>query len=354
MFCIAAFIVFAIIGIFSARYRVLAKKAWQCVWTKIRFKPCQVGFKEEAKSILLGKLVLRRPALARVLDKWIDVLAFVFVVLSIWSLISVFNSGLNLFVYDTCTPNNAEACALGGEACSVVSGQVGFWDSVKTGKLPHWVKVEAQTFGETVSRIPSRLKTWKAEEYVTDKNTYYQPFDPSKLTALEIIDPSCRFCSKLFVNIKEAGFENKYNLTYLAYPIPNPDDSYRFRHSYLIASYLEAAKLNPLNSSVPADWQILEKLFTGRDKDDVLFQEKFNLMYNDEQAKQVLQGWLEEIGYSPEQITKIVAEAGSDAVSARLAEQTRVVEDQIKTIKIPTIIFDGNRYDRVIGPDKLK
>jgi len=85
MFCIAAFIVFLFLGIFSVRYRKLAKKAWSCVARKITFRPCEIGFKEDAKNILIGKLILTKPKLAKFLDKWIELFAAIFVILSISS-----------------------------------------------------------------------------------------------------------------------------------------------------------------------------------------------------------------------------------------------------------------------------
>lgn len=356
MFCIAAFIIFAILGIFSASYRQLAKRAWQCVWKKIRLKPCDINFQEEMKSRLLGRLVVTKPRLARFLDRWIGALSILFVVLSIWSLVIVVNSGLNLFVYDTCNPNNAESCSLGGEACGINTGKPGFWTSLKTGQVVTWATDGATTFGQTVSRIPNRLKTWDAKEYVSEANTYYTPYDPAKPTALEIIDPGCKFCAKLFGNIKQTGFADKYNLTYLVYPIPDSrnENGYRFPHSRLIASYTEAAKLYPLDSSIPADWQILEKVFTGKDADGISFQEKINVAYTEQETESLLLSWLKEMGYSETQLQQIKEAARSGQIKDSLNRQKDMVENKIQTIKIPTIMFDGRRYDRAVGPEKLQ
>lgn len=356
MFCIAAFIIFLVLGIFSARYRKLAKKAWTCVARKITFRPCEIGFKEEAKNMLIGSLILTRPKLAKFLDKWIESLATIFVALSLWSLLIVFQSGLNLFVYDTCTPQNAESCSLSGEACGVTSGGQTFFEAVKEFEMLNWTKEEALFFTDTVSRIPDRFKDWKPEEYIDETATYYQPYDPQKPTALEVIDPGCKFCAKLFGNIKAAGFEEKYNLTYIPYAIPSADapSGYKFPHSSLVISYLEAVKLIPLDSEIPADWQILEKLFVGKAPDGSSYQEQFNLLYSKREAEEVLIRWLREMGYDEERIGKIQAMAGSDTVKQRIERQKETVEERIRTIKIPTIMFDGRRYDRVIGEEKLK
>ncbi len=357
MFCIVAFIIFGILGILSASYRTLAKKAWGCVLRRLTFKPCDMSVREEIKSRLMGKFILTRPLLAKFIDRWADAFAWAFVILSVWSLVVVLNSGLNLFVYDTCNPNNPESCSLAGAGCGITSGKPGFWLSLKEGQVIAWAKDGVFTFGETVSRIPNRMKTWNAEDFVGSSNTYYKPFDQNKPTALEIIDPSCKFCAKLFGNIKETGFADRYNLTYLVYPIPDSKqpNGYRFSHSLLIANYLESMKRYPLSNAVtPADWQILEKIFIGNDIDNVAYQIKFNTVYTAEEAEDKLLAWLAEIGYSEVQLNEIRQASRSEEVKTSLARQKFIVEDQIQTVKIPTIMFDGRRYDRAVEPEKLE
>lgn len=356
MFCIAAFIIFAVLGIFSVSYRSLAKKAWRCVLRKMTFRPCDINFQEEAKARLLGRFIITRPRLARFLDRWIGVFASIFVILSMWSLLVVLNSGLNLLVYDTCNPNNAESCSLAGDACGVSSGKPGFWLSLKEGQVLTWAKDGVLTLGETITMIPNRFKEWNPNDYISESSTFYKPYDSNKLIALEIIDPSCKFCAKLFGNIKNTGFADKYNLTYIVYPIPDTakENGYRFPHSLLIASYLEAVKHHPLSSaSIPADWQILEKMFMGKDTDNVDYQIKFNTMYTEQEAENMIQTWLTGMGYSQEDILNIHEDLESEEVRSSIARQRENVENKIQTIKIPTIMFDGRRYDRAVGPEKL-
>lgn len=356
MFCIAAFIIFAILGIFSASYRSLARKAWKCTLRKMTFRPCDINFQEEAKAKLLGRFIITKPRLARFLDRWMGVFASIFVILSVWSLLVVLNSGLNLLVYDTCNPNNAESCSLAGEACGVTSGKPGFWLSLKEGQVLAWAKDGVLTLGETITMIPNRFKEWNPSDFISESNTYYKPYDSNKLVALEIIDPSCKFCAKLFGNIKDTGFADRYNLTYLVYPIPDikQANGYRFPHSKMIASYLEAVKRNPLASAVTsADWQILERIFVGKDSDNIDYQIKFNTIYTAKEAEDVILSWLADIGYSVEDLVKIQQTANSEEVRLSLTNQKEIVENKIKTIKIPTIMFDGRRYDRAVGPEKL-
>ncbi len=360
MFCIAAFIILAILSIFSASYRSLAKKAWHCVGRKIRFKACDISFAEEMKGRLLGKLIIRRPKLAKFLNRWIDVLSFIFVLLTIWSLVTAFLAGLNLWVYDTCNPTSGESCSLGGEACGLERPRMSLWEAVSTGELNVFVSTSFKDLGETVLRIPDRLKNWQGQDYVAPTGVYYYPFDASKVTAVEAIDPSCKFCRQLFTNIKEAGFEKNHNLSFVLYPIPSKENAngYKFPHSYLMASYIEAVKKVPLqnSSSIDPAWQLLEKLFAKipAEHGPVLVQDEFNTVYNQQQAEAKLQEFLKEMGYMDEQVEQIVSLSKSGEVSEALLQQADIVENKLRTVKIPTIVFGGRRYDRLVDVNTLR
>lgn len=338
MLCIAAFIVFSILGIFSASYRKLAKKGWYCVMRKLTFRPCDINFSEELKGKMLGKLIFTHPKLANLLSRFANVFAFIFVILTIWSTLYVAQAGLNLYVYDTCNPQNVESCSLGGEACGI--------DSLSsTDEFSVW---------NTIQRIPDRWKTWEAKAYVPATVSYYGGYQADKPVALEIIDPSCKFCKKLGENIKAAGFTDRYNLAYILYPIELWEEKYKFPHSYLMASYIEATKKVPLsNTTIAGDWQLLEKIFSGS-KDGKSMQEIFNATQDASVVTAQLHEYLKQIGYSEEQVLTISNLSISDEVKASLKEQRKIVNEQIRTRKIPTILFGGRRYDRVVDVEKLK
>ncbi|MFN7161318.1 MAG: hypothetical protein ACK4NC_07005 [Candidatus Gracilibacteria bacterium] len=359
MLCIASFIVFLILGIFSTYYRNLAGKAWYCVGRRLTFKPCDINFSQEIKGKIIGKMILTRPRLAKFIGKWIDWIAFAFVIATIWSIISVMITGLNLLVYDTCDPAAPESCSLGGESCGISANQMDLSTAIKFGKVGEWAVQPFVTFADTLSRVPARFQTWKAEEYLSPSATYYHTFDASKKIAVEAIDPGCIFCQKLFRNIKEAGFEKKYNLSYIVYPIVDTttESGYKFKHSPLIASYLEAVKQVsiPANArDVPADWQLLEYIFIGKDGKDTELQYQINNVFTETEVTAKLHEILKSIGYSDADIVDIQSRASSEEVKRTLASQRHIVEKEMKTIKIPTIIFDERRYDRVVDVEKLK
>ncbi len=358
MFCIASFIVFCVLGIFSASYRPLVGKAWHCVLRRVTFRPCDIDFSEEVKGRILGKLILKHPRLTRFLDRWFDWLAFVFVVLSVWSLLYMAHAGLNLWVYDTCNPSNAESCSLSGEACGIDQASLSLVEAVKTGRVGTWITSPFVQFGETVLRIPDRLKHWDAKEYLSPTATFYHPLDPLKPYALEIIDPSCKFCKKLTGNLHAAGVFDRQNVSYLLFPIPKAGTGgYKFPHSFLMASYIEAVKTVPLPRNdrlVPPDWQLIDKMFADPSGNDVDLQTMFAMGFTPDDAERMLHTLLGEIGYTAEQIQDIARAASSPLIHDRLNAQRMIVEKTIRTIKIPTLLLGGRRFDRVVGVESLR
>lgn len=357
MFCIAAFIVFTILSIFSATYRPLAKAAWHCTWKRLSFQPCDISFGDEMRGRLLSKLIFRMPRLAKFLDRWLNWISFVFVALSIWSLVYVANAGLNYWVYGTCNPRNVESCSLSGEACGVNQATLGLVQAISEGRTIEWTTGPFVRFGTAISLIPDRLRVWNAEDFLPPSASFPHPQDPSKPYALEIIDPGCLFCRTLTHNMLETKLDTRANVTYLLYPIPLPEGGYKFENSVLRAQYLEATKQVPLSQDsniLPGDWQLLEQLFTLPEANGTDLQQQFNIGFTQEQAEHKLQEILVEIGYSPEQVNHIADLAHSQDITAALTEQRRIAEEDVRTIKIPTLIWNDRRYDRVVDAETLR
>ncbi len=355
MFCIVAFITFAILGIFSASYRSLAKKAWVCVSKRITLKPCDIDLQEEIRARLLGKLIFRRPRLAQFIDRWMNLFATIFVALSIWSLLVVANGALNFYVYGTCTPGDPEACSLSSGGCGVATYKPGFWLSLKTGTLGAWVGDVATTYAETLSRIPDRMKTWNPQEYIRPFHTFKGGFNSTKQVALEIIDPSCTYCAQLYSNILEAKFDEAYNVTYTLYPIPDATTAseYKFPHSLLLAQYIEALKDTTIHSVPEADWKFMHILFTKR-TGDTLEQELIRTSYTKDQMKDIINQWMRDIGLTDAERMRVEAKSTAPEILESLQKQRMIVEEEIRTIKIPTIMFGGRRYDKAVDVDTLE
>lgn len=98
MFCIVAFVVLSILGIFSATNRALAREALDCVFRRVTFRPCNTGFDEKMKARILGTVITRSETAAAFLNRNFEVLAWVFFVLLLSS--SIY-SARGLYLYYT-------------------------------------------------------------------------------------------------------------------------------------------------------------------------------------------------------------------------------------------------------------
>lgn len=112
MFCVLALIIFSILGIFSATHRELAKEALGCVFRRVTFRPCNTGFKEKLKSRILVRLLNRSTLLARLFNKYFEVLSWIFFILMMGSTFWVVKGGYNYYMYGSCNGlNQSGFCA---------------------------------------------------------------------------------------------------------------------------------------------------------------------------------------------------------------------------------------------------
>ncbi|MEH3090376.1 MAG: hypothetical protein PGN24_12575 [Microbacterium arborescens] len=365
MVCIVAFVVVLLGSAVSARYRRLLGRAASCAWRRVRLRACDTTFREDVKASLLAPLATRAPRLVRPASIGIEVVAWLLVLSMIVSVYLLGRSGLNLFVYGTCDKQDAQSCSLAAEMCSI-DGAPGFAATLATGDVVGAFGQEAASLAETIAAVPSRLRTWDAAEYVSLAPSYLGGYRPDLPTAVEIIDPGCRFCAQLLRNVHESGFAENHNLTYLVYPIPAETGS-RFANSPLVARFLTAIRLHdadlhgadrgpgaaPAAPTETADWHVLEQIFTGTVADGTAAQTWLNAA-DPAAAQQQLDAWVAEAGYTPDDIAAVHALAGSDAVAAELARVEVMVRDDIRTLAIPSLIAGGSLRSGLVDVDTLR
>ena len=109
MFCIVAFVVLSILGIFSATNRHLAREALDCVFRRVTLRPCNTGFDEKMKSKILGSVINRSERAARFLNKNFEILSWVFFILMIGSSVWSARSLYLFYVSGSCNGLNQEA-----------------------------------------------------------------------------------------------------------------------------------------------------------------------------------------------------------------------------------------------------
>jgi hypothetical protein len=353
VFCIAAFLVLLVLAAFSARHRRYLARAWGCTVRRVTLRPCDTSFSQDLKDHLLAPVAVRRPSLVRPAAIAIEIGALVIVLTTVWSLYVVAKGGLNLWVYGTCDKADPQGCSLGAEACSIGDTTPSFLDSLLRLDVVGAIGNELADVGESLAAIPDRLRTWDAAAYLPPNVSWRTGYDPARPTALEIVDPGCSVCAQVAANIREAGLADRYNLAYIAYPIPGPLDS-QFANSELVVRYLEALRLHPLQGAEePADWLVLERILTGTDAAGVPWQTVVSEASREE-ATALLHGWLAEWGFDRPAIDTVAAAAASAQVAAIVESNMQLVRDRIGTRKIPTLIFDGGRHDGLVSVSDLR
>lgn len=112
--CIIALFVFAVLSIFSAKYRILAKEAFRCVFLKMTFRPCDGSLDVKIKSKVLTRLYDTSPKAAAVVGKHFELFSWFFLILMIASTVVVAQGVYNFYLYGTCDPVNPEQCLITG------------------------------------------------------------------------------------------------------------------------------------------------------------------------------------------------------------------------------------------------
>ena len=110
MICIIAFVVFGILGIFSAGYRKIAKEAFDCVFRRVTFRKCTTGLDKRLKSQITGKLIKKNPKIAKFVYKRFEILSWVFTILLIASVAYSAYGLYNYAVYGNCNGDTGGFC----------------------------------------------------------------------------------------------------------------------------------------------------------------------------------------------------------------------------------------------------
>jgi glutaredoxin len=101
--CIIALAVFSVLGLWSAKYRRLAKEAFDCTFRMITLRPCVTKLDERIKSKVTAKL-MRFPTAARAFYKYFKVFSWIFVISFFASMAYSAYGIYNLIVFGSCQP----------------------------------------------------------------------------------------------------------------------------------------------------------------------------------------------------------------------------------------------------------
>lgn len=111
--CIIAFFVFAVMSVFSAKYRPLAREGLRCVFRTVTFKPCDTGLDDRIKADMVSGLLRFSPPAAKILNRHFTLFSWVFVLLTVGSLAYSAYGFYNFHYYGNCDgPQSVNSCIL--------------------------------------------------------------------------------------------------------------------------------------------------------------------------------------------------------------------------------------------------
>jgi hypothetical protein len=357
MVCIASFIILAILSIFSRKYRPLLKKGWYCASRRVTFRPCDTTFRDEIKTTLLAPLAIKRPRAVRPASIAIEIGAWTMVVSMIITAYIVLHGGLNLIAFGTCNRQNPEGCVVDAQGCGIPDVNPNFWESLTSGDVVGAVRNEGAAWVDTFQALPLRFRGWNAANYVPEVASWRDGFTEGLPITLEVIDPGCQFCAVLSENISEARLTGTHNVTYIVYPIMGEDGPV-FANSVLVAEYLTAIKIfeqGTPRADDPADWFILDRLFADEGNIGLAPEQIWlNEHATADEVVERIHEWLTEHGYSAEDIAAVDALASSQQVADLLQAGRHNVENQIRTVWIPTFIGGGAIHRGAVSVEVLE
>lgn len=111
MICIIALLVFAVMSVFSAAYRPLAARAFDCVFRKLTLRPCDTGLDVEMKSAIISRILSFSPKAAKFVNANFEILSWAFTIITLASLALSLQAGFNWYYYGNCNgPQSTEFC----------------------------------------------------------------------------------------------------------------------------------------------------------------------------------------------------------------------------------------------------
>ncbi len=114
MLCFVALFVLALLSLFSAKYRPLAARAFDCVVRKATLRPCDTGLDEEIKAASISGIMRLSPAAAGAVNRHFQLFSFAFTVLFFASIILTLQGVANFVIYGNCNGPEGGFCIYNG------------------------------------------------------------------------------------------------------------------------------------------------------------------------------------------------------------------------------------------------
>jgi hypothetical protein len=342
MVCIAAFIILAVIGVFVAAisifkpkigkaYLKALKKAWGCLWKKVRLQKCETGFKDDVKNTLLSRVIIKHPKWVKPLSIIIEIISVLIVIIAIWAILTAIKSLLALWALGSCNVTQPSACSMGAEMCGI--------DEEEPSNIFEATGRWFTEWGEIFEAIPDKFKTYNPEDYSFNYVTTTEQ-SLEKPIAVDIFDPGCSVCMFSYRNQKEAGFFDNYDVRLVPFAIQGADNTYKFKNSEIVVRYMFAAEQIEPGLALT----IIDHIFTEKDEDGASYQTLINDYYSKDETIKLIEKWLKEAGLKKEKIIEIRQIVDDTETTAKMEQNRDIIENQLKVKGIPTIILDGKKH----------
>lgn len=200
MICLIALIVFGVLGIFSAKYRVIAKEAFNCVFRKMTLRKCNSDLNQRLKSEITGKFFKVNPRIGRFTYKYFEVFSWILLIIT---LATIFFMAQGIYFY-----------ALYGNCNGPQSNQFCIFDPLGANK-------PANTTGEVCS-VPElhQNKTLTAPD-ISQVEGIYAGNPNASVTIIEFGCYSCHFTAIAEPTVKKImqQYGDRVRYVYLDFPI---------------------------------------------------------------------------------------------------------------------------------------
>ncbi len=198
--CLLALPIFAILGIFSIKYRKLTLDALECLFKTVTLKKCESGLDDRIKSDITGTILKYSPKTAKIVYRNYKVFSWIIIIIFLWSFYVSSIGIYNYINYGNC--NGPES--------------TGFCLFDPTG--------ENSKISETNSIIPSEIVMPVLED---DDPIIGNP--NAELTIIEFGCFVCHYTQKAEGVVKEVldYYEGKVNFQFKTFYIPSHIESYK-------------------------------------------------------------------------------------------------------------------------------
>lgn len=100
--CWIALPIFAILGIFSARYRKLTRDSLECMFKTVTLRKCESGLDEKIRSDISGTILKYSPRTARGFYRYYKVISWIILIIFIWATYASAIGVYNYYQYGNC------------------------------------------------------------------------------------------------------------------------------------------------------------------------------------------------------------------------------------------------------------